>query len=46
MHSLLENKVFDLVDLPIGEKIVGNRWILRTKLKTDGTIDRYKVTCR
>lgn len=43
MHSLKKNKVYDLVDLPVDKKVIGNRWVLRNKLKADGTIDCYKA---
>ena len=43
MESLLSNKTWKLVDLPIGCKTIGCKWVLRRKLKLDGTIDKYKV---
>ena len=43
MESLLSNKTWKLVDLPIGCKTIGCNWVLRRKLKPDGTIDKYKA---
>ena len=43
MESLLSNKTWVLVDLPPGCKTIGCKWVLRKKLKPDGTIDKYKV---
>ena len=37
------NQVWDLVDLPLGRKSIGNKWVLKIKSKADGTIDRYKA---
>ena len=37
------NQVWDLVDLPPGWRSIGNKWILKIKRKTDGSIERYKV---
>ena len=41
--SLLSNKTWKLVDLPPGCKTIGCKWVLRKKLKPDGTIDKYKA---
>ena len=37
------NRVLDLVDLPLGRKTIGNKWVLNIKYKVDGTIDIYKT---
>ena len=37
------NRVWDLVDLPLGRKTIGKKWVLNIKHKVDGTIDRYKT---
>jgi len=38
-----ENQVWDLVDLPSGQRSIGNKWVLKIKRKTDGSIEHYKV---
>jgi hypothetical protein len=38
-----ENQVWDLVDLPSGQRSIGNKWVLKIKHKTNGSIERYKV---
>ena len=38
MKSLISNKTWKLVDLPPGYK-----WVLRKKLKPDGSIDKFKA---
>ena len=37
------NQVWDLVDLPLGRKSFGNKWILKIKHKANGSIERYKA---
>ena len=37
------NQVWDLVDLPLNRKVIGNKQVLRIKRKADGTIERYKA---
>jgi len=32
-----------LVDLPSGRRSIGNKWVLKIKRKTDGSIERYKA---
>ena len=32
-----------MVDLPSGRRSIGNKWVLKIKRKTDGSIERYKV---
>ena len=43
MKSMRTNQVWDLVDLPPGRKSIGNKWILKIKRKSDGSIERYKA---
>ena len=43
MESLESNKTWHLVDLPPGCKAIGCKWILKKKLKPDGTVDKYKA---
>ena len=43
IESMKVNQVWSLVDLPPGQKAIGNKWILKIKRKTDGSIDRYKA---
>ena len=41
--NLMEsNHVWNLVDLLLCCKTIGNKWVLNIKRKSDGTIDRYK----
>ena len=43
IESMKVNQVWSLVDLPLGRKAIGNKWILKIKRKADGSIDRYKA---
>ena len=43
MESMRTNQVWDLVDLPSGQKAIGNKWVLKIKRKADGSIKRYKA---
>jgi len=38
-----ENQVWDLVDLPSGQRSIGNKWVLKIKSKMDESIERYKA---
>ena len=43
IESMKVNQVWSLVDMPPGQKAIGNKWILKIKRKADGSIDRYKA---
>ena len=43
MKLLKENDVWDLVELPEGQKAVGSKWVFKTKRNADGEIEPYKA---
>ena len=43
MESVISNKTWKLVHLPLGCKNIGCKWVLRKKLKLYGSIDKYKA---
>ena len=43
VESILQNHTWELVDLPLGSKPLGYKWIFKKKMKADGSIDKYKV---
>ena len=43
MTSLRENDVWDLVELPVGKKVVGCKWVYKVKTGADGSVQRYKA---
>lgn len=42
MEFMRTSHDLDLVDLPYRRKVVGNRWTLKIKHKTNGTNKKYK----
>ncbi|KAE8661030.1 Importin subunit beta-1 [Hibiscus syriacus] len=43
MNALKNNGTWEVTDLPEGKQIVGCKCIFTTKIKPDGSIDRYKA---
>jgi hypothetical protein len=43
IDSILSNGTCELVDRSYGCKLVGYKWVFKKKLKTNGTIDKYKA---
>ena len=43
IDSILHNHTWELVYLPPGSKPLGCKWILKKKMKADGTIDKFKA---
>ena len=43
MNSMNTNDVWDLDEIPIGAKIVGCKWIYKTKSDSKGNVERYKA---
>ena len=43
MESLRANKVWELVELPPNQKVVGSKWIFKRKVDADGAVVRYKA---
>ena len=43
MNSMYMNGVWDLVELPHGCKLVGCKWVFKTKRDSRGKIERYKA---
>ena len=43
IESLISNRTWKLVDLPPGCKTIGCKWVLRKKLKPNGSIDKFKA---
>ena len=41
-ESIIHNHTWELVDLSLGSKPLGCKWIFKRKMKTDGSIDKYK----
>lgn len=43
MDSIMTNNTWYLIDFPSGCNTIGCKWIFRKKLRTDGTIEKFKV---
>ena len=43
VKSLQENDVCDLIELPLGIKIVGSKWVFKWKTGADSSVERYKA---
>lgn len=43
ISSIIKNETWDLVDLPIGAKPIGLKWVFKIKRNPDGSINKYKA---
>ena len=43
MQFMLDNDVWELVDLPKGYKPIGCKWVFKTKRDNKGNVERYKA---
>ena len=43
MDSILSNNTWILVDLPLGTKTIGCKWVFRRKYNTCGSLQTFKV---
>ena len=42
-NALMKNKTWHLVPPKKGSNIIDCKWVFKTKLKADGSLDRYKA---
>ena len=42
-QSLINNKMWEVVLLPKGCKLIGCKWIFKIKYNGDGSVERYKA---
>ena len=40
--ALIKNDTWRLVDPPISIKLIGSKWVFKTKYKANGSLDKYK----
>ena len=43
MSMIQKNKTWELVEKPQDRKVIGVKWVFRTKLNADGSINKYKA---
>ncbi|KAG7578674.1 Integrase catalytic core [Arabidopsis thaliana x Arabidopsis arenosa] len=41
--SITKNKTWNLVDLPVGAKAIGLKWVFKLKRNSDGSINKHKA---
>ena len=43
MASLHKNEAWNLVELPVGRKPIGNKWVFKNKTNAEGKVEKYKA---
>eukprot|EP00253_Pinus_taeda_P031034 PITA_31034 len=43
MTSLHKKEAWDLVELRDGRKLIGNKWVFKNKMNTEGKMEKYKA---
>jgi len=43
MESLHKNKAWDMAELPVGRKPIGNKWMFKKKTNVEGKVEKYKA---
>ncbi|GJV41058.1 ribonuclease H-like domain-containing protein [Tanacetum coccineum] len=43
MDTLYRNNTWEIVDLPVGRKTIGSKWVWKIKYKSNGEIESYKA---
>ena len=43
LQALNDNNTWDLVPLPSGKKSIGSKWVYKVKLRSDGSLERYRA---
>ena len=43
LDALTKNHTWDLVTFPLGQAVVGCKWIYKIKTRSDGSIEHYKT---
>ncbi|KAL3500574.1 hypothetical protein ACH5RR_039667 [Cinchona calisaya] len=41
--AIRKNETWNLVDLPKGKKVIGLKWVFKTKYNTDGSVQKHKA---
>ena len=41
--AIMKNGTWPLVDLPVGKKAIGTKWVFKLKHKPDGSIECHKA---
>ncbi|KAI4300036.1 hypothetical protein L6164_033455 [Bauhinia variegata] len=43
LNMIEKNQPWELVDRPSHKKVIGVKWVYRTKLNPDGSVNKYKA---
>ena len=43
LDALHKTGTWDLVDLPSGKSTIGCKWVYKIKIRSNGTVDRYRA---
>lgn len=43
MESLQSNEVWELVEPPPNQRVIGSKWVFKRKVDADGVVERYKA---
>ena len=43
LESIERNKTWELVPRPAGRKVIGVKWVFKTKYHSDGSLDKHKA---
>ena len=43
MASLHKNEAWDLVELSVGRKTIGRKWVFKKKTNAKGKVEKYKA---
>ena len=43
MKALIDNDTWSLVSFPFGHIIIGNKWVNKPKLNSDGSLSKHKA---
>ncbi|KAL4379151.1 hypothetical protein GQ457_02G027970 [Hibiscus cannabinus] len=43
LSMIKKNKTWELVDRPLDRKVIGVKWVYKTKLNVDGSINKHKA---
>jgi hypothetical protein len=42
-NSIVRNDVWDVVPRPVGKSVVTSRWLYKTKIAVDGSVEKHKA---
>ena len=43
LEAFIKQELFSIVLKPVGHKVIGCKWVFKTKLNEDGQVERYKA---